>query len=113
MSYGWMIEKQRHLKDEVKRICWNRARPPMRRKISMVTAGATSCWRNCAAARDSAGQDQEEAKEVLDQRARAWPFAEGKVRGGQTGEAQDKDQYNFTDPESRIMPGTRMGLSRL
>ncbi|MGH7192659.1 MAG: hypothetical protein ACREJM_03890 [Candidatus Saccharimonadales bacterium] len=47
-----------------------------------------------------------QAKKVLEQRARAKAEAEGKSEA-EVNQAQpaDKDQYNFTDPESRIMPG--------
>jgi hypothetical protein len=47
-----------------------------------------------------------EAKKVLEQRARDKAVAEGKnAEEAKLAKPQDKDQYNFTDPESRIMPG--------
>src|ERR1019366_318817 len=44
-----------------------------------------------------------EAKKVLEQRARDQAAAEGKSAA--QAKPEDKDQYNFTDPESRIMKG--------
>jgi len=44
-----------------------------------------------------------EAKKVLEQRARDKAAAEGKSAA--EAKPEDKDQYNFTDPESRIMKG--------
>jgi len=44
-----------------------------------------------------------EAKKVLQQRARDQAAAEG--QSAQKVRPEDKDQYNFTDPESRIMKG--------
>ncbi len=78
----------------------------MRRKIeSMVTAGATSCRRNCGGARTRLARIKV-AKKVLEQRARDKALAEGKnAEEAKLAKPQDKDQYNFTDPESRIMPG--------
>ena len=44
-----------------------------------------------------------EAKKVLEQRARDKTAAEGKSAA--QAKPEDQDQYNFTDPESRIMKG--------
>src|ERR1022692_3765273 len=45
-----------------------------------------------------------EAKKVVEQRARDKAAAEGKSdEESQRAKPDDKDQYNFTDPESRIM----------
>ena len=45
-----------------------------------------------------------EAKKVIEQRARDKAAAEGKgAEEAQRAKPEDKDQYNFTDPESRIM----------
>jgi hypothetical protein len=47
-----------------------------------------------------------EAKKVLEQRARDKAAAEGKsAEEARRAKPEDKDQYNFTDPESRIMKG--------
>jgi hypothetical protein len=47
-----------------------------------------------------------QAKKVLEQRAREKAAAEGKSKEEvQKAKPADKDQYNFTDPESRIMMG--------
>jgi hypothetical protein len=48
-----------------------------------------------------------QAKKVLEQRARDKAAAEGQSEAEiKQAKPEDKDQYNFTDPESRIMPGT-------
>ncbi len=48
----------------------------------------------------------QQAKKVLEQRARDKAAAEGKSEEEiQKAQPADKDQYNFTDPESRIMMG--------
>ena len=47
-----------------------------------------------------------QAKKVLEQRARDKATAEGKrAAEAQRAKPEDKDQYNFTDPESRILKG--------
>jgi hypothetical protein len=45
----------------------------------------------------------QEAKKVLEQRARDKAAAEGKSAA--EAQPEDRDQYNFTDPESRILKG--------
>ena len=46
------------------------------------------------------------AKKAVEQRAREKAAAEGKSAAEAKGaKPEDKDQYNFTDPESRIMKG--------
>jgi hypothetical protein len=45
-----------------------------------------------------------EAKKALEQRAREKAESEGK--DGQKAKPESKDQYNFTDPESRILKGS-------
>ncbi len=78
----------------------------MRRKIeSMVTAGATTLPEELRR-RETRLARIKEAKKVLEQRARDKALAEGKnAEEAKLAKPQDKDQYNFTDPESRIMPG--------
>jgi transposase len=45
-----------------------------------------------------------EAKKAVEQRARE--KAEGEGKAGEGAQPKGKDQYNFTDPESRIMPSS-------
>lgn len=58
------------------------------------------------ARRESRLQRIREAKKALQQRARECAEAEGQPpEKAQQGRPADKDQYNFTDPESRLMKG--------
>ncbi len=105
MSYGRMIEKQQQLKDEVKRL------------LAKAEAADEAEDREYGDKRGDELPEElrrretrlariKEAKKVLEQRARDKALAEGKsAEEAKLAKPQDKDQYNFTDPESRIMPG--------
>jgi transposase len=106
MSYGRMKEKEQQLKAEVKQL--------------LEQAEAADAEEDERHGRDRRGDELPEelsrresrlakikqAKKVLEQRARDKATAEDKsaeeVKKSKPG---DKDQYNFTDPESRIMMG--------
>jgi transposase len=106
MSYGYMQEKEKQLREQVKEL--------------LAQAEAADEEEDTRHGKDKAGEDLPEelkrrksrlerirqAKKVLEQRARERTAAEGKspeeVSQAKPG---DKDQYNFTDPESRIMKG--------
>src|SRR5450631_1959541 len=69
----------------------------------METSGATNYRKSCSAGRLA---KIKEAKKVIEQRARDKAVAEGKsAEEAKRAKPGDKDQYNFTDPESRIMKG--------
>jgi transposase len=102
MSYGRMIEKQQQLKEEVKKL------------LEQAEAADEAEDREYGDKRGDELPEElrrretrlakiKEAKKVLEQRARDKALAEGKR--AEEAKPQDKDQYNFTDPESRIMPG--------
>ena len=106
MSYGRMKEKQQQLKEEVQQL--------------LAQAEAADAEEDELHGRDRRGDELPEelrrresrlakikhAKKVLEQRARDKAAAEGQSEGQiQRAKPEDKDQYNFTDPESRIMPG--------
>jgi transposase len=106
MSYGRMNEKQQQLKEEVKQL--------------MAAAEAADAEEDLLHGRDRRGDELPEelrrresrlaaikrAKKVVEQRARDKAEAEGKSQEEvKAAQPEDKDQYNFTDPESRIMPG--------
>ena len=105
MSYGRMIEKQQQLKGEVKQL------------LEQAEAADEAEDREYGDKRGDELPEQlrrretrlariKEAKKVLEQRARDKAVAEGKnAEEAKLAKPQDKDQYNFTDPESRIMPG--------
>ena len=103
MSYDRMLEKEKQLKVEVKRL--------------LEQAEAADAEEDALYGKDRTGDELpaelerretrlkkiKEAKRALEQRARQKAVAEGK--DPKQAEPKDKDQYNFTDPESRIMKG--------
>jgi hypothetical protein len=102
MSYGRMKEKQQQLKEEVKQL------------LEQAEAADQEEGRQYGSQRGDELPEKlrrretwlakiKEAKKVLEQRARDKAAAEGK--SAQKVQPEDKDQYNFTDPESRIMKG--------
>src|ERR1700691_1787181 len=105
MSYGRMIEKQQQLKEEVKQL------------LAQAEAADEAEDREYGDKRGDELPEElrrretrlariKEAKKVLEQRARDKALAEGKnAEEAKLAKPEDKDQYNFTDPESRIMKG--------
>lgn len=103
MSYDRMAEKEKQLKAEVKQL--------------LEQAAAADAEEDARYGKDRAGDELpaelerrqtrirkiQEAKRVLEERARAKAAAEGS--DPRQAEPKDKDQYNFTDPQSRIMKG--------
>lgn len=106
MSYAYMQEKEKQLREQVKAL--------------LAQAEAADAEEDARHGKDKAGEDLPEelklrksrlerirqAQKVLEQRARERAAAEGKSQE-EVSQAKpgDKDQYNFTDPESRIMKG--------
>jgi transposase len=105
MSYGRMKEKQQQLKEEVKQL------------LEQAEAADEAEDRQYGSKRGDELPEElrrretrlakiKEAKKVLEQRARDKAAAEGKSdEEAKRAKPDDKDQYNFTDPESRIMKG--------
>ena len=105
MSYGRMKEKQQQLKEEVKQL------------LAAAEAADEEEDRKYGSQRGDELPEElrrretrlakiKEAKKVLEQRARDKAAAEGKSTAeAKRAKPEDKDQYNFTDPESRIMKG--------
>ena len=103
MSYDRMAEKQKQLKAEV--------------KLLLKQAEAADAEEDAHYGRDRTGDELpaelerretrlkkiREAKGALEERARQKAAAEGSNR--KQAKPKEKDQYNFTDPESRIMKG--------
>src|SRR4029077_9474892 len=103
MSYGRIQKEEKRLKEEVRRL--------------LKQAEATDGKEDARYGRDRKGDELpaelarretrleriREAKRALEERARE----QAKRKGKPEDKAQPKDtmQYNFTDPESRIMPG--------
>src|SRR6202521_1625757 len=66
------------------------------------TGGAMNCRRNWSGARPESRRSGK-PKRTLEARAREKAAAEG--ADPKQAQPKEKDQYNFTDPESRIMKG--------
>jgi len=105
MSYGRMKEKQRQLREEVKQL------------LAQAEAADEEEDRRYGNQRGDELPEElqrretrlakiKQAKKVVEQRAREKAAAEGKsAEQVKKAEPDEKDQYNFTDPESRIMKG--------
>ncbi len=105
MSYGRMEEKQEQLRDEVKQL------------LEQAEAADEEEDRRHGSQRGDELPEElrrretrlakiKLAKKVVEQRAREKAAAEGKSAAeAKRAKPDDKDQYNFTDPESRIMKG--------
>jgi transposase len=103
MSYDRMKEKEKQLKEEVKQL--------------LAQAEAADVEEDTRYGKDRRGDELpaelqrresrlkkiKEAKRAVEARAREKAAAEGADR--KQAKPKDKDQYNFTDPESRIMKG--------
>ena len=103
MSYGRMQEEEKRLKEEVKRL--------------LEQAEAADAEEDARYGRDRRGDELpaelgrretrwqriQEAKRALEERAREQ--AKSKDEPEEKAQPKAKMQYNFTDPESRIMPG--------
>src|SRR6266446_4289006 len=102
MSYGRMTEKQQQLQAEVKQL------------LDQAAAADETEDRQYGGQRGDELPEElqrretrlakiKEAKKVIEQRARDKAAVEG--RSAAEAKPEDKDQYNFSDPESRIMKG--------
>ena len=103
MSYGRMREKQQQLRDEVKQLL---AQAEAADAAEDAEYGADRCGDELPAElqrRESRLQRIREAKRVLEARARDEAAAAGQP--AESAKPDSKAQYNFTDPESRIMKG--------
>jgi transposase len=103
MSYDRMKEKEQQLRDEVKQL--------LEQAEAADTAEDGQYGKHRRGdelpaelqRRESRLKKIKEAKRVVEARAREQAVAEGADPKG--AQPKDKDQYNFTDPESRIMKG--------
>jgi transposase len=106
MSYGRMKEKQEQLKAEVKQL------------LDQAAAADETEDRQYGGRRGDELPEElrrretrlakiKEAKKAVEQRARDKAAEEGKsAEEAKRAKPDDKDQYNFTDPESRMMKGS-------
>ncbi len=103
MSYGRMREKQQQLREEVKQLL---AQAEAADAAEDAEYGADRCGDELPAElqrRESRLQRIREAKRVLEARAKDEAAAAGQP--AESAKPDSKTQYNFTDPESRIMKG--------
>ncbi len=105
MSYGRMKEKQRQLKEEVKQLL-EQAEAADQDEDRQYRGKRGDELPEELQRRETRLAKIKEAKKVIEQRARDKAAEEGKgTAEAKRAKPEDKDQYNFTDPESRIMKG--------
>jgi transposase len=105
MSYGRMKEKQQQLKEEVKQLL-EQAEAADKEEDGQYGDKRGDELPEELQRRETRLAKIKEAKKVVEQRARDKAAEEGKsAEEAKLAKPDDKDQYNFTDPESRIMKG--------
>jgi transposase len=105
MSYGRMKEKQQQLKEEVKQLL-EQAEAADQDEDRQYGGKRGDELPEELQRRETRLAKIKEAKKVIEQRARDKAAEEGKgTAEAKRAKPEDKDQYNFTDPESRIMKG--------
>jgi transposase len=105
MSYGRMKEKQQQLREEVKQLL-EQAEAADKEEDGQYGDKRGDELPEELQRRETRLAKIKEAKKVVEQRARDKAAEEGKsAEEAKLAKADDKDQYNFTDPESRIMKG--------
>jgi transposase len=105
MSYGRMQEKQKQLSEEVKGLL-EQAEAADEEEDRLHGSQRGDELPEELRRRETRLAKIKMAKKVIEQRAREKAAAEGKSAAEvKKAKPDDKDQYNFTDPESRIMKG--------
>jgi transposase len=103
MSYGRMKEKQQQLKEEVKQLL-EQAEAADQQEDGQYGSKRGDELPEELQRRETRLVKIKEAKKVIEQRARDKATEEGKSAAeAKRAKPEDKDQYNFTDPESRIL----------
>ncbi|HLJ13015.1 MAG TPA: IS1182 family transposase [Bryobacteraceae bacterium] len=106
MSYGRMEEKQQQLKEEVKQLLEQAEAEDEEEDRRHGNQRGDELPEELRR-RETRLAKIKLAKKVVEQRAREKAAAEGKsAEEAKRAKPDAKDQYNFTDPESRIMKGT-------
>jgi transposase len=103
MSYDRMQEKEKQLKDEVKQLLEQAEAADAEEDARYGKDRGGDELPEELQRRESRLQKIREAKRALEARSRQKAAAEG--TDPKQAQPKDKDQYNFTDPESRIMKG--------
>src|ERR1700675_593624 len=105
MSYGRMKEKQQQLKDEVKQLL-ERAKAADETEDRQYGDKRGDELPEELRRRETRLAKIKLAQKVVEQRARDKAAEEGQsAEEAKRAKPDDKDQYNFTDPESRMMKG--------
>jgi transposase len=105
MSYVRMNEKQQQLKEEVKQLL-EQAEAADKEEDRQYGDQRGDELPEELQRRETRLRKIKEAQKVVEQRARDKAAEEGKsAEEAKLAKPDDKDQYNFTDPESRIMKG--------
>ncbi len=105
MSYGRMQEKQQQLKEEVKQLL-EQAEAADQEEDGRYGSKRGDELPEELRRRETRLAKIKAAQKVVEQRARDRAAEEGKsAPEAKRAKPDDKDQYNFTDPESRIMKG--------
>src|ERR1700688_541769 len=105
MSYGRMQEKQQQLKEEVEQLL-EQAEAADQEEDRQHGSKRGDELPEELQRRETRLAKIKEAKKVVEQRARDKAAEEGKsAEEAKRSKPTEKDQYNFTDPESRIMKG--------
>src|ERR1700733_3653582 len=105
MSYGRMQEKQQQLKQEVQQML-EQAEAADQEEDRQYGSKRGDELPEELRRRETRLAKIKMAKKVVEQRAREKAAAEGKdAPAAKKAKPAEKDQYNFTDPESRIMKG--------
>lgn len=105
MSYGRMQEKQQQLKEEVKQLL-EQAEAADTEEDGRYGSKRGDELPEELRRRETRLAKLKEAQKIIEQRARDRAAEEGKsAQEAKRAKPDDKDQYNFTDPESRIMKG--------
>ncbi len=105
MSYSRMKEKQQQLKEEVKQLLEQAAAADEQEDRQYGSKRGDELPEELRR-RETRLAKIKQAKKVVEQRARDKAAEEGKnVEEAKLAKPDDQDQYNFTDPESRIMKG--------
>jgi transposase len=105
MSYGRMNEKEEQLREEVKQLL-QQAEAADKEEDRQYGNKRGDELPEELRRRETRLAKIKQAKKVIEQRAQDKAAAEGQnAEEAKQAKPDDKDQYNFTDPESRIMKG--------
>jgi len=103
MSYGRMREDEKRLKEEVQKLLQQAENVDAEEDARYGRDRTGDEWPAELARRETRLQKIQQAKRALEERAREQAQREG--QSVEQAKPEEKAQYNFTDPESRIMKG--------